>query len=133
MENMAFTMNENWPNYNYDPFSIDFIKGAIENPDKLFVFAFHPLHIALNTNNFRQYQSVKEKILEANTSPFSMTFKGKGTRDFFEILISENVKVEVVKVDGDEKKARSESEQIAIEEEKMKTLETLEEDEATMK
>ena len=44
-----------------------------------------------------------------------------------------DVKVEVVKVEGDEKTAKSESEQIAIEEEKMKSLETLEEDEATMK
>ena len=44
-----------------------------------------------------------------------------------------DVKVEIIKVEGDSNKAKSESEQIAIESEKMKTLETLEEDEANMK
>ena len=41
--------------------------------------------------------------------------------------------VEVVKVEGDASKAKSESEQIAIEAEKMKSLKTMEEDEASMK
>ena len=50
-----------------------------------------------------------------------------------EIKMDGDVKVEVVKVEGDANKAKSESEQIAIESEKMKTLETLEEDEANMK
>jgi small subunit ribosomal protein S3 len=50
-----------------------------------------------------------------------------------EIKVEGDVKVEVVKVEGDANKAKSESEQIAIEAEKMKTIETLEEDEASMK
>jgi len=50
-----------------------------------------------------------------------------------EVKVEGDMKVEVVKVEGDKNKAKSESEQIAIEEEKMKTLETLEEDEASMK
>ena len=45
----------------------------------------------------------------------------------------EDVKVEDVKVEGDSNKAKSESEQIAIEAEKMKTLTTMEEEEARMK
>ena len=57
----------------------------------------------------------------------------KPTKKVEEVKVEGDVKVEVVKVEGDEKKAKSESEQIAIEAEKMKTLETLEEDEATMK
>ena len=59
--------------------------------------------------------------------------KEKPAKKVEEVKVEGDVKVEVVKVEGDEKKAKSESEQIAIEEEKMKTLETLEEDEATMK
>ncbi len=50
-----------------------------------------------------------------------------------EVKVEGDVKVEVVKVEGDANKAKSESEQIAIEAEKMKTIETLEEDEASMK
>jgi len=56
--------------------------------------------------------------------------KEKPAKKVEEVKVDGDVKVEVVKVEGDEKKAKSESEQIAIEEEKMKTLE---EDEATMK
>ncbi len=47
--------------------------------------------------------------------------------------IEGDVKVEVVKVEGTENKAKSESEQIAIEAEKMKSLKTMEEDEVELK
>ena len=50
-----------------------------------------------------------------------------------EVKVEGDVKVEVVKVEGDVNKAKSETEQIAIEAEKMKSIETLEEDEASMK
>jgi small subunit ribosomal protein S3 len=50
-----------------------------------------------------------------------------------EVKVEGDVKVEVVKVEGGANKAKSESEQIAIEEEKMKSLKTMEEDEASMK
>ena len=50
-----------------------------------------------------------------------------------EVKVEGDVKVEVVKVEGVKSKAKSESEQIAIEAEKMKNIETLEEDEASMK
>ncbi|MBT4535621.1 MAG: 30S ribosomal protein S3, partial [Nitrosopumilus sp.] len=44
-----------------------------------------------------------------------------------------DIKVEVVKVEGDSNKAKSESEQIANEAEKMKTITTMEEEEGDMK
>jgi small subunit ribosomal protein S3 len=50
-----------------------------------------------------------------------------------EVKVEGDVKVEVVKVEGGGNKAKSESEQIAIEAEKMKSLKTMEEDEASMK
>jgi small subunit ribosomal protein S3 len=59
--------------------------------------------------------------------------KEKPVKKVEEVKVDGDVKVEVIKVETDEEKAKSESEQIAIEAEKMKTLETLEEDEATMK
>jgi len=45
----------------------------------------------------------------------------------------EDVKIEVTKVDGNEDKAKSESEVIELEEKKMETIETLEEEEAKLK
>jgi len=50
-----------------------------------------------------------------------------------EVKIEGDVKVEVIKVEGTENKAKSESEQIAIEAEKMKSLKTMEEDEGELK
>jgi hypothetical protein len=49
------------------------------------------------------------------------------------VKIEGDVKVEVVKVESTENKAKSESEQIAIESEKMKSLKTMEEDEVELK
>jgi len=45
----------------------------------------------------------------------------------------EDVKVEVIKVDGNENKAKSESEVIELEEKKMEKIETLEEEEEKLK
>ena len=50
-----------------------------------------------------------------------------------EVKIEGDVKVEVVKVEGTKNKAKSESEQILIESEKMKSLKTMEEDEVEFK
>ena len=50
-----------------------------------------------------------------------------------EVKIEGDVKIEVVKVEGTENKAKSESEQILIESEKMKSLKTMEEDEVELK
>ena len=76
----------------------------------------------------------KEKVIpEFELIKEKKESKEKPTKKVEEVKVDGDVKVEVVKVEGDEKKAKSESEQIAIEAEKMKTLETLEEDEATMK
>ena len=50
-----------------------------------------------------------------------------------EVKIEGDVKIEVIKVEGTENKAKSESEQILIESEKMKSLKTMEEDEVELK
>jgi len=83
------------------------------------------IRIANKEKVIPEFELIKEKKKKES--------KEKPTKKVEEVKVDGDVKVEVVKVEGDEKKAKSESEQIAIEEEKMKTLETLEEDEATMK
>ncbi len=83
------------------------------------------IRIANKDKVIPEFELIKEKKKKES--------KEKPTKKVEEVKVDGDVKVEVVKVEGDEKKAKSESEQIAIEEEKMKTLETLEEDEATMK
>ncbi len=59
--------------------------------------------------------------------------KSEETKIKVEEVAIEDVKVEVVKVEGKKDTAKSESERIALEEEKMKEIETLEEVEETLK
>ena len=85
MDNMDFCMAKNWPDLQHEPFSADVIRIATEQ-EGLFVFDFHPIHIALNTRNHDEYQAVKRRIVRDGVSPFEITFSGRGVRTFFEEL-----------------------------------------------
>lgn len=82
MDNMDFWTAKNWPDIGHVPFSERLIRMAVEQ-DGLFVFDFHPLHIALNTRGPEDYAAVKEKIVTNGASPFDLTVPGRGVRTFF--------------------------------------------------
>jgi len=86
------------------------------------------IRIAIKEKLIPEFELIKKKEDKKKKSE-----KQVPTKKVEEIKIEGDVKVEVVKVEGDENKAKSESEQIAIEAEKMKSLKTMEEDEASMK
>lgn len=86
MDNMDFWMTKNWPALKHEPFSRRVIEVALADDEALFVFDLHPLHIALNTRSPEDYVSVKERILDEGTSPFDLTFGGRGVRVFYEEL-----------------------------------------------
>ena len=77
--------------------------------------------------------AIKEKLIPEFELIKEKKKKEEPVKKIEEVKVEGDVKVEIIKVEGDSNKAKSESEQIAIESEKMKTLETLEEDEASMK
>ena len=81
MDNMDFWMTKNWKNDNHKPFSQQIIDMCINN-EGLYVFDFHPIHIALNTRTYNDYQNVKDKIINNKEDPFNLSFPGKGSRDF---------------------------------------------------
>ena len=85
MDNMDFWMTKNWKNENHKPFDQKIIDKCLNN-EGLYVFDFHPIHIALNTRNFNDYQRVKERITSNKENPFNLTYSGVGCRDFFERL-----------------------------------------------
>lgn len=85
MDNMDFWTAQNWPRQNHVPFSSELIQRAVVGDD-LYVFDFHPLHVALNTRTSEDYQSVKSRLIEGSASPFDLTFHGRGTRVFFDEL-----------------------------------------------
>jgi small subunit ribosomal protein S3 len=74
----------------------------------------------------------KEKVIPEFELINKKPQKTKAEKKVEEMVI-EDVKVEVVKVEGKKDDAKSETEVIAIEAEKMKTVETLEQEEADMK
>jgi small subunit ribosomal protein S3 len=82
------------------------------------------IRIAIKEKLIPEFELIKEKV---------KVQKEKPAKKVEEVKIEGDVKVEVVKVEGDSNKAKSESEQIANESEKMKTLTTMEEEEARMK
>lgn len=85
MDNMDFWTAKNWPELKHTPFSGDLIRRAVDG-DSLYVFDFHPLHVALNSRATEDYQMVKSKIVEQGISPFDLAFEGRGVRVFFEEL-----------------------------------------------
>lgn len=87
MDNMDFWMVKNWDDLEHQPFDPEIIKRAVGD-EALYVFDFHPLHIALNTRTHEDYVSVKERILNQGVSPFDLRFPGRGTGQFFLELCS---------------------------------------------
>ena len=86
MDNMDFWYQQVWPELGHKPFHPDVIRKAFDS-DSLFVFAFHPLHVVLNTRSLKDYNSVRERIYAGKESPFDMAFPGRGSLTFFEELI----------------------------------------------
>jgi len=87
MDNMDFCTVENWPEIGHRPFSKELIDKAITEPG-LYVFDFHPLHLALNSPNFSYYQSVKANVIGNKGNPFDYSYDGYGTRNFYMDLLS---------------------------------------------
>jgi hypothetical protein len=85
MDNMDFWMANSWPKLGHHPFAPTVISRALGG-DGLFVFDFHPLHVALNTRSASDYAEVKHKVLSGERSPFHYRFPGRGTAVFFEEL-----------------------------------------------
>ena len=86
------------------------------------------IRIANKEKLIPEFELIKEKEDKKKKSEKEVPIK-----KIEEVKIEGDVKIEVVKVEGTENKAKSESEQILIESEKMKSLKTMEEDEVELK
>ena len=86
------------------------------------------IRIANKDKLIPEFELIKEKEDKKKKSEKEVPIK-----KIEEVKIEGDVKVEVVKIEGTENKAKSESEQILIESEKMKSLKTMEEDEVELK
>jgi hypothetical protein len=81
MDNMDFWAPGNWPEDRLETFRAEVLRHALDG-EGVYVFDFHPLHIALNTRTPADYAAVKDRILKGE-SPFDLAYPGRGTRTFF--------------------------------------------------
>jgi hypothetical protein len=94
MDNMDICMVDNWPSLGHKPFASKIIDQAINEPG-LYVFDFHPIHLALNTKTHLDYSSVKDKIVSGKASPFEFRTTGRGAAVFFDELCDAMTKANV--------------------------------------
>jgi hypothetical protein len=85
MENMDIALENNWPRKNHKALDLSLILSKVSD-EHLQVFDFHPLHIALNTRSFEDYQRKKLRIL-GGENPWKCSSGGWGVRSLFEELV----------------------------------------------
>ena len=80
------------------------------------------IRIAKKEKLIPEFEMKAEKVKQGKSKKTEESKQKVEAKQKVEEVVVEDVKVEVIKIEGNENKAKSESEQIAIEEEKMKTL-----------
>jgi len=80
------------------------------------------IRIAKKEKLIPEFEMKTEKVKQGKNKKTEEVKQKVEAKQKVEEVVVEDVKVEVIKIEGNENKAKSESEQIAIEEEKMKTL-----------
>lgn len=86
MDNLDFSMPRFWGESAPAPFDRRLIEDAV-NGNALFVFAFHPIHIALNSPSAEEYFERRDRVAQG-MSLADASWEGVGTRDFYLELCS---------------------------------------------
>jgi len=84
MDNLDFSRNRFAPERQEQPFAPSLIETACQ-PDGLYVFDFHPIHLMLNTPNPDWYAARRGRFL-AGEKIASIRYDGYGARSFFDEL-----------------------------------------------
>lgn len=85
MDNLDFSASRFWPSAPA-PFDLSLIEQAITG-DGVYVFAFHPIHVLLNSPNAETYLSLRDRW-KRGESIDDLRFPGRGTHDFYRSLIA---------------------------------------------
>jgi hypothetical protein len=86
MDNSDFCDFSPERNRKHVPFSRELIDTAIAGSG-VYVFAFHPIHLELNTPNFEYYASNRDQF-KSGSHTRVVSFAGRGTRTFYEDLVA---------------------------------------------
>jgi hypothetical protein len=85
MDNLDFSERRFWGDDASDPFQPELVDRAVRG-DGLYVFAFHPIHLSLNSPNPDEYFERRERFA-AGASLDEVQFEGRGTRTFYLELV----------------------------------------------
>jgi hypothetical protein len=84
MDSMEFWRMENYPSTTGGPFDLKILERAISG-DEVYIFDFHPIHIALNTSTVSDYQLKKEAVIRGE-NPYSIRGSVYGIGEYFNDL-----------------------------------------------
>lgn len=85
MDNLDFSQSRFWGEDAPPPFRHELIETAV-NGDALFVFAFHPIHLVLNSPNAQEYFSRREALANG-AAVEEIRYDGRGTSTFYLELV----------------------------------------------
>ena len=85
MDNMDMWYRRNWPGVSHVPFADDVIAAALAC-ESVYVFDFHPVHIAFNSSSPEDYARNRTSHARG-ASAWTLGAGGGGTRTFFDRLL----------------------------------------------
>jgi hypothetical protein len=85
MDNLDFSATRFWGNAADSPFRAELIDAAVAG-DGLFVFDFHPIHLALNSPSADEY-FVRRELFERGALVDDVRYDGRGSLTFYLELI----------------------------------------------
>jgi hypothetical protein len=94
-DNLDFSTPRFWPQLEWEPFAPELIERAVRDAQGVYVFDFHPVHLLLNTPQADYYLERREPFREG--APLEeLRFGGQGTRSFYDDLLAEMQRNELV-------------------------------------
>jgi hypothetical protein len=84
MDNLDFSTSRFWGEDAPAAFAPSYIENAVTN-DGLFVFAFHPVHLMLNSPSAEVYFERRDRF-ERGADLGEVRYEGYGTRSFYDDL-----------------------------------------------
>jgi hypothetical protein len=84
MDNLDFSTSRFWGEDAPAAFAPSYVENAVGG-DGLFVFAFHPIHLMLNSPTAEIYFERRDRF-EAGAPPEEVRYEGYGTRSFYDDL-----------------------------------------------
>lgn len=86
MDNMDLSYARFWKGTSRAPFERALLEGAAREPERLFVFDFHPIHLLLNSTSVDAYMAARDAF-RAGRGMAEIRCEGYGVHDYYMDLL----------------------------------------------